>query len=262
MQENDHNSAPSPSRTWLKNNIYKNKSFACLLASNKKKVDRKKNNSSPSDANDQNICEVDAKSVKSDQWFKSFPTTDLLSVHLKTADTLEYNEADNLELDDGEVDNEVDNLEHDEVDNLIDNESDNMKDGKVNSIIGVEADNLDNNFSDCNTIQETENEILLPRENQLANQLIKLEETIDNSSSLSDISKFLESIALLHLNDLFISEDIDLHILRKMTNEDLKEVGVVKFGQRFKILEAIKNFGELCPSQGQKLVQLCICISY
>ena len=33
MSHKSQHSAPSPSRTWLKNNIYKNKNFACLLAS-------------------------------------------------------------------------------------------------------------------------------------------------------------------------------------------------------------------------------------
>ena len=44
-------------------------------------------------------------------------------------------------------------------------------------------------------------------------------------------------VDLEHLADLFEAEKIDIEILRDMTHEDLKSIGVSTFGWRHKILE-------------------------
>ena len=54
-----------------------------------------------------------------------------------------------------------------------------------------------------------------------------------------DVSRWLQEIDLSQYADLFRANDIDAEVLRGMTVEDLKELGVSSFGHRKKLISAI-----------------------
>ena len=54
-----------------------------------------------------------------------------------------------------------------------------------------------------------------------------------------DFDDWLGSIGLGHYADLFRRNDIDEHLLRGLTAEDLKDIGVASVGHRKRLLEAI-----------------------
>jgi hypothetical protein len=58
-----------------------------------------------------------------------------------------------------------------------------------------------------------------------------------------DIDGWLRRIGLTQYAEMFRANDIDGELLRRMTNDDLKDVGVVSFGHRKKLLEAIAELG-------------------
>jgi hypothetical protein len=58
-----------------------------------------------------------------------------------------------------------------------------------------------------------------------------------------DIDGWLCRISLTQYAEMFRANDIDGELLRRMTNDDLKDVGVVSFGHRKKLLEAIAELG-------------------
>jgi class 3 adenylate cyclase len=67
-----------------------------------------------------------------------------------------------------------------------------------------------------------------------------------NSGALSDgcgmnldIDGWLRGIGLAQYAEIFRANDIDGELLGRLTNDDLKEVGIVSFGHRKKLLEAI-----------------------
>ena len=41
------------------------------------------------------------------------------------------------------------------------------------------------------------------------------------------------------MREMFRDNDIDIELLGRLTNDDLKDIGVVSFGHRKKLLEAI-----------------------
>ena len=55
--------------------------------------------------------------------------------------------------------------------------------------------------------------------------------------------EWLRRIGLAQYAEMFRANDIDGELLRRMTNDDLKDVGVVSFGHRKKLLEAIAELG-------------------
>jgi hypothetical protein len=58
-----------------------------------------------------------------------------------------------------------------------------------------------------------------------------------------DIDSWLRGIGLAQYGEIFRANDIDGELLRRLTNEDLKEIGVASFGHRKKLLEAIAELG-------------------
>ncbi len=58
-----------------------------------------------------------------------------------------------------------------------------------------------------------------------------------------DIDGWLRRIGLTQDAEMFRANDIDGKLLRRMTNDDLKDIGVVSFGHRKKLLEAIAELG-------------------
>src|SRR5262249_6348860 len=60
---------------------------------------------------------------------------------------------------------------------------------------------------------------------------------------------------------MFRANDIDGELLRRMTNDDLKEVGVVSFGHRKKLLEAIAELGSAPADPPAALTLLPPCVA-
>ncbi|MBV8287091.1 MAG: AAA family ATPase [Hyphomicrobiales bacterium] len=54
-----------------------------------------------------------------------------------------------------------------------------------------------------------------------------------------DIDGWLREIGLAQYAEIFRANDIDIKLLGRLTNDDLKEVGIVSFGHRKKLLETI-----------------------
>jgi hypothetical protein len=58
-----------------------------------------------------------------------------------------------------------------------------------------------------------------------------------------DIDGWLRGIGLAQYAETFRANDIDGELLGRLTNDDLKDIGVVSFGYRKKLLEAIAALG-------------------
>ena len=58
-----------------------------------------------------------------------------------------------------------------------------------------------------------------------------------------DIDGWLRGIGLSEYAEMFRVNDITIELLGQLTNDDLKEIGVVSFGHRKKLLEAIAERG-------------------
>ena len=58
-----------------------------------------------------------------------------------------------------------------------------------------------------------------------------------------DIATWLQGIGLAQYAELFRSNDVDATLLRQLTGDDLKELGVASLGHRKKLLEAIAALG-------------------
>jgi SAM domain (Sterile alpha motif)/Adenylate and Guanylate cyclase catalytic domain len=58
-----------------------------------------------------------------------------------------------------------------------------------------------------------------------------------------DIDSWLRGISLPQYAELFRANDIDGELLGRLTNDDLKDIGVTSFGHRKKLLEAIAELG-------------------
>jgi hypothetical protein len=54
-----------------------------------------------------------------------------------------------------------------------------------------------------------------------------------------DIDGWLRGIGLAQYAEIFRANDIDSELLGRLTNDDLKDIGVASFGHRKKLLEAI-----------------------
>ena len=62
-----------------------------------------------------------------------------------------------------------------------------------------------------------------------------------------DIDSWLRGIDLAQYAELFRANDIDIELLGRLTNDDLKDIGVVSFGHRKKLLEAIAELAGTVP---------------
>ena len=58
-----------------------------------------------------------------------------------------------------------------------------------------------------------------------------------------DIEGWLRRIDLTQYAEMFRANDVDIELLGRLTNDDLKDIGVASFGHRKKLLEAIAEFG-------------------
>jgi hypothetical protein len=64
-----------------------------------------------------------------------------------------------------------------------------------------------------------------------------------------DIDGWLRGIGLAQYAEILRTNDIDGELLGRLTNDDLKEIGVASFGHRKKLLEAIAELGS-APAAG------------
>ena len=61
-----------------------------------------------------------------------------------------------------------------------------------------------------------------------------------------DIDGWLGRIGLAQYAEMFRANDIDGELLGRLTNDDLKDIGVASFGHRKKLLEAIAEGRRTC----------------
>ena len=62
-----------------------------------------------------------------------------------------------------------------------------------------------------------------------------------SSSDTTSVEAFLSEIGLGHLLDIFVEEEITMDVLKTFTDDDLKSIGITKFGPRRKILNALST---------------------
>ena len=56
------------------------------------------------------------------------------------------------------------------------------------------------------------------------------------------LEKFIQETGLTDFEETFLNEELSLDNILKLTNENLKDIGISKLGQRIKILESIETF--------------------
>ena len=66
-----------------------------------------------------------------------------------------------------------------------------------------------------------------------------------------DIDGWLRRIGLAQYAEMFRANDIDGEMLGRLTNDDLKDIGVASFGHRKKLLEAIAELAGNAPALPQ-----------
>ena len=66
-----------------------------------------------------------------------------------------------------------------------------------------------------------------------------------------DIDGWLGRIGLAQYAEMFRANDIDIELLGRLTNDDLKDIGVASFGHRKKLLEAIAELAGVVPVSPQ-----------
>jgi SAM domain (Sterile alpha motif) len=66
-----------------------------------------------------------------------------------------------------------------------------------------------------------------------------------------DIDGWLRSIGLGQYSEIIRANDIDGQLLCRLTNDDLKDIGVASFGHRKKLLEAIAQLAGAVPALQQ-----------
>jgi len=62
-----------------------------------------------------------------------------------------------------------------------------------------------------------------------------------------NIDGWLRGIGLAQYAEMFRANDINIELLGRLTNDDLKDIGVVSFGHRKKLLEAIAELTGAAP---------------
>jgi class 3 adenylate cyclase len=70
-----------------------------------------------------------------------------------------------------------------------------------------------------------------------------------------DIDAWLRGIGLAQYAEMFRANDIDIELLGRLTNDDLKDIGVVSFGHRKKLLEAIAELAGAFPLSPQPAIE-------
>ena len=61
---------------------------------------------------------------------------------------------------------------------------------------------------------------------------------------MQSISAWLQSLGLGQYEQAFIDNDIDLALIARLSEQDLKELGVSSMGHRKKLIEAVARLGE------------------
>jgi class 3 adenylate cyclase len=70
-----------------------------------------------------------------------------------------------------------------------------------------------------------------------------------------DIDDWLRGIGLAHYAEVFRANDIDTELLGRLTNDDLKDIGVASFGHRKKLLDAIAELAGVGPVSPQPAIE-------
>lgn len=65
--------------------------------------------------------------------------------------------------------------------------------------------------------------------------------TPEDATDIYSVSKFLLSLNLEHLLEIFDREQITLDILAEMNHEDLKQIGISAYGFRHKLIKGINK---------------------
>ena len=65
------------------------------------------------------------------------------------------------------------------------------------------------------------------------------------------IDGWLRGIGLAQYSEMFRANDIDGELLGRLTNDDLKDIGIASFGHRKKLLEAIAELAGAVPVSPQ-----------
>lgn len=73
-----------------------------------------------------------------------------------------------------------------------------------------------------------------------------LDASPEDPSEIQSVSKFLQSLNLEHLLDVFEREQITLDILAEMGHEDLKQIGVSAYGFRHKLIKGMERLVANC----------------
>jgi class 3 adenylate cyclase len=60
---------------------------------------------------------------------------------------------------------------------------------------------------------------------------------------MEQIANWLKKLGMSEYTDRFVENHIDESIIRELTDQDLKDLGVVSLGHRRKMLRAIREFG-------------------
>lgn len=89
---------------------------------------------------------------------------------------------------------------------------------------------------------------------------------ITDADSITNVATLLASLQLEQLIDLFDREQITLEILAEMGHEDLKQVGVVQYGFRHKILKGMAQLRATTGTSSQgidvfvaSILKICCC---
>ena len=68
--------------------------------------------------------------------------------------------------------------------------------------------------------------------------------------TILDIDGWLGGIGFAQYAEIFRANDIDIELLGRLTNNDLKDMGIVSLGHRKKLLEAIADLGSAAAARG------------
>ncbi len=64
-----------------------------------------------------------------------------------------------------------------------------------------------------------------------------------------EIAAWLRSLGLEHYEPAFCDNDIDAQLVRRLTSEDLKDLGVVSVGHRRKLLDTIAELNKVARAK-------------
>ena len=79
----------------------------------------------------------------------------------------------------------------------------------------------------------------------------------ERSAETMSVSSFLANMGLEQLRDIFEQEQITMDILVEMTNDELKDIGIIAFGHRKKIL---KGAEKLLSRKGNVMCSTCVSV--